>query len=119
MENVIPGLSYIAFIVPGIIALTAMSGAIQGGLTSLQERLLGTMKEYLVAPIPRISILMGNALSTTTTALVQSIVSLDNRCINGGKTRYFPVRVVRGNHISYGLFSGICGYRPFSCGKSE
>ena len=36
----------------------------------------GVMIEYLVAPIPRLSILMGNALSITTKVLVQSIIIL-------------------------------------------
>lgn len=78
MASIMPGGGdiYMTLMVPGIIALTAMSGAIQGGLTLLEERLLGIMKEYLVAPIPRISILMGNALSTTTKSLFQSVVIL-------------------------------------------
>jgi ABC-2 type transport system permease protein len=67
---------YMTFMVPGIIALTAMSGAIEGGLTLLFERLQGIIKEYLVAPIPRISILMGNAMSTVTKSLLQSIIIL-------------------------------------------
>ena len=65
---------YIGFIVPGIIALTAMDGAISGGATLLDERLRGIIKEYLVAPVPRMSILMGNALSTVTRSLFQAVV---------------------------------------------
>ena len=78
MGDAIPGGGdlYMTFMVPGIIALTAMSGAIEGGLTLLFERLQGIIKEYLVAPIPRLSILAGNALSTVTKSLLQSIVIL-------------------------------------------
>jgi ABC-2 type transport system permease protein len=78
MATVMPGGGdyYMTLMVPGIIALTAMTGAIQGGLTLLEERLLGIMKEYLVAPIPRISILMGNAMSTITKSLFQSTIIL-------------------------------------------
>jgi len=65
---------YISFMVPGIIALTAMSGAISGGLVLLQERILGTVKEYFVAPISRMSVLMANALSTVTKSLIQSLI---------------------------------------------
>jgi ABC-2 type transport system permease protein len=68
--------AYITFMVPGIIALAAMTGAIEGGLTLLFERLQGIIKEYLVAPIPRPSILFGNALSTVTKSLTQAIVIL-------------------------------------------
>lgn len=68
--------AYITFMVPGIIALAAMTGAIEGGLTLLFERLQGIIKEYLVSPIPRPSILFGNALSTVTKSLAQAVVIL-------------------------------------------
>lgn len=67
---------YITFMLPGIIALTASGGAIAGGSTWLNERLQGIVKEYLAAPIPRLSILMGNALSTVSRGLIQSLVIL-------------------------------------------
>jgi ABC-2 type transport system permease protein len=68
--------SYLAFMVPGIIALTALSGAIAGGATWLNERLLGIVKEYMVAPIPRLSILVGNILSMVAKGTLQSLVIL-------------------------------------------
>ena len=68
------GGSYLGFMVPGIIAFSALSGAIAGGATLLDERLRGIVKEYLVAPIPRYSILLGNALSTVTKGLFQVVV---------------------------------------------
>ena len=68
--------SYIGFMLPGIIALSAMGGAIGGGMAWLDERVRGIVKEYLVAPIPRISILLGNAGSTVSKALFQAIVIL-------------------------------------------
>jgi ABC-2 type transport system permease protein len=61
---------------PGILALTALGGAVGGGMSLLDERLRGILKEYLVAPIPRLSILLGNAASTTTKALFQAAVVL-------------------------------------------
>lgn len=65
---------YIAFFVPGIIALTALGGAIGGGTVWLQERVRGIVNEYLVAPIARIGILIGNVLSITTKCLFQVII---------------------------------------------
>lgn len=67
---------YITFMVPGILTLSAMSGAIAGGSSLLYERLDGMIKEYLVAPIPRLSILVANALSTLTKGLAQAVVIL-------------------------------------------
>jgi len=68
------GDSYITFILPGIIALTALGGAVTGGFVWLNERVRGIVKEYLVAPIPRLSILLGNALSTVTKSLLQVVI---------------------------------------------
>jgi ABC-2 type transport system permease protein len=70
------GNDYMTFMIPGIVALTAVSAAIAGGSTWLNERLIGIVKEYLVAPIPRLSILMGNASSIVTKVLFQSIIIL-------------------------------------------
>ena len=42
----------------------------------LDERVRGIIKEYLVAPIPRLSILLGNAGSTVSKAMFQGIVIL-------------------------------------------
>ena len=41
------GNDYMTFVVPGIVALTAVSAAIAGGSTWLSERLIGIIKEYL------------------------------------------------------------------------
>ncbi|MSP14890.1 MAG: ABC transporter [Chloroflexi bacterium] len=67
---------YLTFMLPGIITLTALGGAVTSGASLLDERLRGIIKEYLVAPIPRLSILSGNALSTVTKALLQALLIL-------------------------------------------
>lgn len=66
--------NYVGFILPGIVGLSAMGGAIGGGMTWLDERVRGIVKEYLVAPVSRVSILLGHIGSTLTKALVQAIV---------------------------------------------
>jgi ABC-2 type transport system permease protein len=70
----VSGAGYIGFMLPGIITLSALAGAVAGGATLLDERLRGIVKEYLVAPIPRYSILLANALSTVTKGLFQALV---------------------------------------------
>ncbi|MGF1507540.1 MAG: ABC transporter permease [Anaerolineae bacterium] len=66
--------NFISFMVPGIIALAALSGAVSGGSIMLNERLNGITKEYMAAPIPRYAILAGSALSTATKGLFQAIL---------------------------------------------
>lgn len=72
----IEGNDYMSYILPGIVALSALGGAVGGGLILLDERLRGITKEYLVAPIPRLSILLGNAASTATKAMLQALLML-------------------------------------------
>lgn len=76
MISEVQGADYMSYILPGIIALSALGGAVGGGMVLLDERLRGILKEYLAAPIPRLSILLGNATSTATKALAQSVIML-------------------------------------------
>ncbi|GIV77209.1 MAG: transport permease protein [Litorilinea sp.] len=68
--------SYLAFITPGIIALTALSGAVNSGMTLLEEKIKGVLKEYFVAPIPRLSILLAATGSGLVKTLLQSLIIL-------------------------------------------
>jgi len=70
------GNDYLAFITPGIIALTALSGAVNSGMTLLEEKIKGIIREYFVAPIPRMSILLASTGSGLVKTLIQSFVIL-------------------------------------------
>lgn len=76
MIGEVDGSDYMSYILPGIIALSALGGAVGGGMVLLDERLRGILKEYLAAPIPRLSILLGSATSTATKALIQALIML-------------------------------------------
>ncbi len=79
MSGLVPaieGTNYMSYILPGIMALSALGGAVGGGIVLLDERLRGIIKEYLAAPIPRLSILLGNAASTATKAMFQAVLML-------------------------------------------
>lgn len=104
------GDGYMTFVLPGIIALTAVSAAISGGSTWLNERLLGVVKEYLVAPIPRLSILMGHALYIVTQVAIQSLIILLVGLLMGARLHSNPLGWLAGFYFvtTYGLgFSGI------------
>ena len=102
--------AYIAFMVPGIVALSALSGGIGGGTVWLDERLRGIVKEYLVAPIPRLSILLGNALSTVTKSLLQAGIIFIVGVLMGAAIAMNPLGWIGGIVLvgGYGLgFTGI------------
>jgi ABC-2 type transport system permease protein len=101
---------YTTFMLPGIITLTALGGAIGGGTEWLNERLQGIVKEYLAAPIPRISILLGNALSAMTKSLFQAIIIMIVGVLIGARLSDNPLGWFGGLVLvaGYGLgFSGI------------
>jgi len=112
MSPAMPGTgnTYITFMVPGIVALSALGGAVGGGSVWLTERLRGIVKEYLVAPIPRLSVLMGNALSTMTKSLFQAVVILVVGVLMGARLAPNPLGWLGGMALvaAFGLgFSGI------------
>jgi ABC-2 type transport system permease protein len=116
------GNDYMTFMVPGIVALTAVSAAIAGGSTWLNERLIGIVKEYLAAPIPRLSILMGNATSIVTKVLIQSVIILIVGLLMGAKLSDNPLGWLGGLLLiaGYGIgFSGLALAVASSTDSSE
>ena len=103
-------IDYMTFVIPGIVALTVVSGAIGGGSTWLSERLIGIVKEYLAAPIPRLSILMGNATSIVTKVLIQSIIILIVGLVMGAKLSANPLGWLGGLLLIAGYGIGFSGF---------
>ena len=104
------GDNYVTFMLPGIVALSALGGAVGGGSVWLTERLRGIVKEYLAAPIPRISILMGNAMSTLTKSMFQAVIILIVGILIGAKLGPNPLGWLGGLVLAalFGLgFSGL------------
>ena len=69
----IPGMqgNYLEFIAPGIIGMVLMFGSMFSGITVIMDRQFGFLKETLVAPISRFSIVAGKALGGATTSIIQ------------------------------------------------
>jgi ABC-2 type transport system permease protein len=63
--------SYLQFIAPGVIGMTVLFTSIFSGIGLLWDRQFGFLKETLVAPVPRISIVIGKTLGGVTVALIQ------------------------------------------------
>ena len=63
--------SYLQFIAPGVIGMTVLFSAIFSGIGLLWDRQFGFLKETLVAPVPRICIVIGKTLGGVSVALIQ------------------------------------------------
>jgi ABC-2 type transport system permease protein len=65
------GVDYLKFISPGIVAMTVLFTSIFSGIQIIWDRQFGFLKETLVAPVSRTSIMLGQTLGGATTALIQ------------------------------------------------
>ena len=74
--GVVPGNpSYFNFIAPGIMAMTVMMSVMTGLPVAIsQEKEVGTMDGMMVAPINRLSIILGKALGQTARGLIQGFI---------------------------------------------
>ena len=90
----VPGLSgnvnYIQFLVPGILGMSLLFSSTFGGLSVLWDREFGFLKEIMVAPVNRVSIVLGRIAGGMTTALIQGLMILGISVILGFKVRSLP-----------------------------
>jgi ABC-2 type transport system permease protein len=71
----VPGdVSYLAFIFPGMLAMAIIFTSLQSAISVIFDREFGFLKEILVAPIPRTSVVAGKALAGGLIATVQGII---------------------------------------------
>jgi ABC-2 type transport system permease protein len=63
--------SYLQFMAPGVIGMTVLFTSMFSGIALLWDRQFGFLKETLVAPVPRIFIMMGRTLGGATVAIIQ------------------------------------------------
>jgi ABC-2 type transport system permease protein len=66
--------SYFQFVAPGVISMSVLFSSVFSGLGLLWDRQFGFLKETLVAPVPRIQIMIGRTLGGSTVALIQGLL---------------------------------------------
>jgi len=69
-------LSYLRFLVPGIIGMSMLFTSTFAGLSVLWDREFGFLKEIMVAPVSRVSLVLGRIAGGTTTTLCQGLLLL-------------------------------------------
>ncbi len=74
LSAMLPGFNYLAFILPGIMAMTVMFTSIFSGVSIIWDREFGFLKEMLAAPTSRETIVLGRILGGATTAVFQGTV---------------------------------------------
>lgn len=63
--------SYLQFVAPGVVGMSVLFTSVFSGIGLLWDRQFGFLKETLVAPVPRITVMIGKTLGGATVALIQ------------------------------------------------
>src|ERR1700733_9924918 len=74
--NMPPGISFKTFIYPGVLAMSVLFTAIFSAASIVWDREFGFLREILVAPVSRASIVIGKCLGGATIATFQGIIFL-------------------------------------------
>ncbi|HLD49061.1 MAG TPA: ABC transporter permease [archaeon] len=72
----LPGMNYISFLSPGIIGMILLFNSMFSSLSVIWDRQFGFLKEILVAPVSRTSIVLGKTLGGATMAIVTAFIML-------------------------------------------
>ncbi len=70
------GIDFIQFVYPGIIAMNVMGIAFFSSISTVWDREFGFLKEILVAPVSRVSIVVGKIAGAATVATLQALILL-------------------------------------------
>jgi ABC-2 type transport system permease protein len=68
--------SYIQFVAPGVVGMSILFTSIFSGIGLLWDRQFGFLKETLVAPVPRLTVMIGKTLGGATVATIQGLLVL-------------------------------------------
>ena len=68
------GTGYIGFLAPGIIGMTLLFSSSMQGMSLLWDKEFGFLKEIMVAPVSRVSIVLGRIAGGATTSMLQGLL---------------------------------------------
>jgi len=88
------GVGYAAFLTPGLVVLMGMTFALASGARTMADKQQGFLKEVLVAPVGRMSIILGRTLGICTVVTMQAFLLLG-----------VPVLLGQGITLPYGVVS--------------
>lgn len=66
--------SYLQFLAPGILGMTVLFAGAFSGIGLIWDRQFGFLKETLVAPVPRLYVMIGRTLGGATVAMIQGLL---------------------------------------------
>jgi ABC-2 type transport system permease protein len=102
--------NYFQFVAPGVISMSVLFSSIFSGLGLLWDRQFGFLKETLVAPVPRIQIMIGRTLGGCTVAIIQGLLVTTITVIAGFRpANYYAIPVALGFMLLIALLFAAVG----------
>jgi ABC-2 type transport system permease protein len=103
------GVSYLAFLAPGILAQSALFVAIFYGIQIIWERDAGVLTKLMVTPTPRAALITGKAFAAGVRSIVQGVVIVVLSAILGVELTHNPLKLLAAAAIV------VLGSAFFSC----
>ncbi|MCP2604823.1 ABC transporter permease [Candidatus Aminicenantes bacterium AH-873-B07] len=97
VPEMLKDINYIRFLIPGIVGMGILFTSTFAGLSVLWDKEFGFLKEIMVAPVSRVSIVIGRIAGGATTALIQGLLILFISFIAGFKIKgilSFPLTIL-------------------------
>lgn len=70
------GVPYAAYLLPGVVTMTILFGGLFSGVSTVWDREFGFLKEVLVAPVSRLSIVLGKQCAGVLVTTAQALITL-------------------------------------------
>ena len=68
------GMGFFDFFAPGIVGMSLLFSATMSGASVIWDKEFGFLKEVLVAPVSRLSVILGRSLGGMTTSIIQALI---------------------------------------------
>jgi ABC-2 type transport system permease protein len=69
-----PGIDFLDYLAPGIVGMTLLFSATVAGASVIWDKEFGFLKEVMVAPVNRFSVILGRSLGGITVATIQALI---------------------------------------------
>ena len=89
LPGIPPGVGYVTFLIPGVIGMSLLFSSMFGGLQVLWDKEFGFLKEIMVTPVSRLSIVLGRMAGGSTTSILQGFMMLFLSMLFGFRLRNF------------------------------
>src|SRR6202008_1355271 len=66
--------SYLAYLIPGVVAMNAMSGNMWAGMSMIEEIERGTLNRFLVTPASRLAIMNASVVEQGVSTTIQTLI---------------------------------------------